>query len=480
MRIDFNEPYSIKELVQSYNKVAKEEIGGGGSSTAVEAVSGNGNAGYKPSSRILKHNQSTSSLYGTDVVCEEHRNLIDSISRQVVYDCAAATSVMSTNALAFLLLTRHRQGSTAKQLAKDLDELRKTLKGQKDLGFSGEAMHIINYATDLLGEDLVKRSKNPPKSQDELASDCADKNKGEDDQAEEENIGYSDDDDDEMSSCYIQVADKIESWIEMAYYAHTLTPHFALQSILMTTFQNMWQKESQNFSPPSSVEDEEDDNDNDLEWNNLSQSNINKGPFVLRSKLLECALENCEIYRYEYILHKPTQTLEYMLDVTMDELIDHGFIKERRKVLDFLSFFTIQVNHNHYPHNFLHILFFFIFKMVGRGGCTRIRRNHQIKTNHPVGAEKVLQEYQVFDNEDAKCNGNMEDGECLYYIPDNQGDQRAMCEVLAPCAYTYHCVAQSLYILYRNSMLESEFIRHVIKDIKQRVETGECPYGKLH
>ncbi|TMW43103.1 hypothetical protein DOY81_011816, partial [Sarcophaga bullata] len=45
MRIDFNEPYSIKELVQSYNKVAKDD-----GSLKI----------HKPSARILQHNQSTS------------------------------------------------------------------------------------------------------------------------------------------------------------------------------------------------------------------------------------------------------------------------------------------------------------------------------------------------------------------------------------------------------------------------------------
>lgn len=101
--------------------------------------------------RTLQHNQSTSSLYGTDVVCEEHRNLIESISRQVVFDCAAATSVMSTNALAFLLLTRFRNGAEEQLIAAALDDLRNTLTGFKDLGFSGESAHIVAYACDLLG-----------------------------------------------------------------------------------------------------------------------------------------------------------------------------------------------------------------------------------------------------------------------------------------------------------------------------------------
>lgn len=141
MRIDFNEPYSIKELVSTYNKIAKSN----GEPTRV----------YKPSARQLQHNQSTSSLYGTDVVCEEHRALIDSISRQIVYDCSVATSVMTTNALAHLLLTSFRQGGYEKDISEALDNLRKVLYGQRDIGFSGKSTDIIRYAADLLGESKI-------------------------------------------------------------------------------------------------------------------------------------------------------------------------------------------------------------------------------------------------------------------------------------------------------------------------------------
>lgn len=90
MRIDFNEPFSVSELVKSFNKTPSNEIN---------------ERGPKPSRR-LQHQPSTSSLFGTDIVQEEHRALVDSIARHVVYDCASATAAMSTNALAFLLLTR--------------------------------------------------------------------------------------------------------------------------------------------------------------------------------------------------------------------------------------------------------------------------------------------------------------------------------------------------------------------------------------
>lgn len=89
MRIDFNEPFSLRELVKSFNKLSPDPFR---SSDSLQ--------------RRLQHNPSSSSLYGTDIVREEQRSLVDNISRHVVYDCASATAVMTTNAVAFLLLTR--------------------------------------------------------------------------------------------------------------------------------------------------------------------------------------------------------------------------------------------------------------------------------------------------------------------------------------------------------------------------------------
>lgn len=373
MRIDFNEPYSIKELVQSYNKIAKED----GSMKI-----------YKPSARALQHNQSTSSLYGTDVVCEEHRNLIDSISRQVVFDCAAATSVMSTNALAFLLLTRYRQGATAHDISKGLDDLRTLLKGRKDIGFSGESLHIISYATDLLGEHLVQRAPN------------------------------------DKGKLIIRPVGTIESWIELAYYSNMLTPHFALQSIVLTTFHTML---------PKKVETSDAQQNKDL-------------PGVSRKKLIETSMENCEVYRYEYILNKPTQNLDNMLEFALDELVMQGMIT------------TVQLDDE--PE-----------------GTTETRR-----------MARALASY--IENDDMGGNDDEQDDDVNDYVTIDQEEpdvflafdtiqqQRALCEVLAPFAQTYLCVAESLFILYKNSMLETEFIKFAMQELKNKVKSQKCPYAE--
>lgn len=138
MRIDFNEPFSLRELVESFQHKQ-------GDAPEKQRLS------RQVSGRRLQHQPSTSSLYGTDIVDEKHRTLVDSIARHVVYDCASATAVMATNAVAYLLLNRYRDGVKLDYFAKALDELRKALYGKKDIGFTGDSKDVIAYAAKLLG-----------------------------------------------------------------------------------------------------------------------------------------------------------------------------------------------------------------------------------------------------------------------------------------------------------------------------------------
>lgn len=104
MRIDFNEPFSIRELVKSFDKLSPNGV----SLTAGPGSSSIGTTTDLATTKRLQHNPSSSSLYGTDIMHEEQRTMVESIARHVVYDCASATAVMTTNAVAFLLLTRYK------------------------------------------------------------------------------------------------------------------------------------------------------------------------------------------------------------------------------------------------------------------------------------------------------------------------------------------------------------------------------------
>lgn len=185
MRIDFNEPFSIRELVKSFNKHTHPDV-----------------QRMDPHARQLQSNPSSSSLYGTDLVHEEQRSLVDSIARHVVYDCASATPVMTTNAIAFLLMTRFRDGATLPVLCDALDNLRKSLEGIKDIGFTGESKNIVQYAAEVLGPSMITIEKRGQQQ-------------------------------------FFKPVTMVPNCIELTYYSNTLVPHYALDSIVITALQQL-------------------------------------------------------------------------------------------------------------------------------------------------------------------------------------------------------------------------------------------------
>ncbi|XP_018579131.1 glycerol-3-phosphate acyltransferase 1, mitochondrial isoform X2 [Anoplophora glabripennis] len=176
MRIDFNQPFSLRELVKTFNMSGKMTPNG--------------------VKKTLKSNPSTTSLYGTDIVSEELKTLVESISKHIIYDCAQSTCIMSTNALAFLLLTKHREGASIEELVNTLDNLRKELEyAGRDIGFSGDSLDVINYAVDMLGPALVRKERT---NNEEIIKPIA----------------------------------ILPNVIELTYYSNTVVPHFALESIV--------------------------------------------------------------------------------------------------------------------------------------------------------------------------------------------------------------------------------------------------------
>lgn len=83
MRIDFNEPFSLKELVKTFKERQAEVV-----------------TPTLPGARKLLTGPSATSMYGIEVI-DKHRVLVDNIARHLVFDSSCATSVMSTNAIAF-------------------------------------------------------------------------------------------------------------------------------------------------------------------------------------------------------------------------------------------------------------------------------------------------------------------------------------------------------------------------------------------
>lgn len=349
MRIDFNQPFSIKELVQTYNEIA-----------AVE-----GTKIYTPASRAMHHIQSSSSLYGTDVVNEDQRTLVESIARQVVYDCVSATSVMTTNAIAFLLLTRFRNGATEERLAKELDALRKRLCGRKDLAFSGESIQIVRYASNLLGKDLVSRTK-------------------------------------EGDAIVIKPNVQLPHVIELTYYGNGLAPYFVLQSIVVTALHIFSQKEDKR---------------------------------ITRKRLKEHCINHCDILRYEFILSKPTQNLDQLLDEAIDVLREEDIV-----IL---------------PEN----------------------KSYNEMEMHSRRIASYVENTMWDDDDDANVYNEMTE-EVIRLASDKKEEIDAYIAILAPYGFTYLVVVNLLVELIGNSTLESDFIKTCIKELTRQIECGECPYSE--
>lgn len=180
MRIDFNEPFSLKDLVNSF----KER------QNAILRPVSNG--------RHLMSGPSTTSMYGIEVI-DKHRALVESIARHVVFDCSYATSVMSTNIVAYLLLNKFRNGTTMKEISKTLTELRKQMPADREIGFEEDSEQVVKRAISLLGSGLVQAK---PQLNGEIV---------------------------------IKPILMVPNVIETAYYSNTFIPHCALDAVIVTS-----------------------------------------------------------------------------------------------------------------------------------------------------------------------------------------------------------------------------------------------------
>lgn len=66
----------------------------------------------------------------------------------------------------------------------------------------------------------------------------------------------------------------------------------------------------------------------------------------------------------------------------------------------------------------------------------------------------------------------------IFLSEDTVSEQEAIMSILAPFTHTYFYVAKSLKLLFNTSILETEFVKIVINDIKKKVDGGYCLYGK--
>lgn len=178
---------------------------------------------------------------------------------------------MSTNALAFILLYKHRKGATREQLVESFEDLRQELAScGRDIGFSGDSIDVINYAVRFSVQKFFLRKK--PKKlmfQIEMLGPGLIK---------KERINNEE---------IIKPISILPNVIELSYYSNTVNTFYAMESIVAIALHSL-----------------------DLRNGSLTQPD-----------LLQATLDLCNILRYEFIFSKPCQNLEAMILDCVDNLI---------------------------------------------------------------------------------------------------------------------------------------------------------------
>lgn len=261
VKVDFSQPFSLREMLRSFQ--AQQ------SKLTVSAIQ-----------RPLKSTVSSSSLYGTDVVVEEHRQLVDNIAKHVIHDCAKSTPIMSTNVVAFLLLNKFRDGCTLDRLVESFDSIRQELEcGQKNIAFCGESIDVINHALNILGPGLVKQQR----------QEITDTVEGQPIRTE--------------VITAIRPVSILPNVIELSYYSNSMLMHYVLDSVVVTALYGTLRSQ---INDPQAIAD-----------NNIT---------VLQDTLVKKALKVCDILKYEFIFCRPCEDLETILVETINSLTTSSII----------------------------------------------------------------------------------------------------------------------------------------------------------
>ncbi|GFU35948.1 glycerol-3-phosphate acyltransferase 1, mitochondrial [Nephila pilipes] len=285
VRVDFCQPFSLKEFLlaaeYSYNSPVR---------TLQPCL-------LPQNQCFFNHNMKSRrrSEYGTEVVSEDHRQLIKDCADYVVYTAFGAYSLMSTNLLAFLLLTKHRKGATFENLANSMNWIREEItKRNKTVSFFGDSSELIRRATSLLGKKLVNL--------DAIKMDWYSNNN--------------------KKTVYYKPSVNLPDVLELQYYANSVLPVFLLESIIINAVYSLNPEES------NKNEDERD--------------------YVLRKDILKHSLELCSILQYEFIFSPPGTSICTVLNATIDDLLDNSYLLMKKqdtsttnsdsKVDDFLTY----------------------------------------------------------------------------------------------------------------------------------------------
>ncbi|XP_026754463.2 glycerol-3-phosphate acyltransferase 1, mitochondrial isoform X1 [Galleria mellonella] len=196
IRVDFNQPISLKELVTSFQKYNYLK-----SPIERPLTPPNNNLSVNLDRQIL-YNHSHSSLYGADV-STDHKMMVEAIGRHLVYDAAQATALMCTNVVSYVLLTEQRHGCTLQQLHASVARRASRLRtAGRDLGYTADGAAATRHALEMLGRGLVRREGS-------------------------------------AGSGSARPQPSVAASLELAYYANAVVAHYAPSAIIATALESI-------------------------------------------------------------------------------------------------------------------------------------------------------------------------------------------------------------------------------------------------
>lgn len=263
VRVDFAQPFSLKELLQACQVQSP--------TSSPESSTGDfSNPGSPPN---MVRMSSLTSLYGTDVVLEDQRQLIDKVGLHILHSCVQTTAIMCSHMLAFLLLTKHRKGTSLSTLVKDFTWLREeVLVRKRDLGFSpsSSTRDTVCYALSLLGPNLVTWRTGGEADENEVVP-CVD----------------------------------MPPVFELSYYSNHVISVFLLESLIVCSVIYL----------------------SDISMSTLNISTSGEVILMSREEIVETAVQLANLLKHEFITVPPCTKVEESLADTLDHLVTSELLK---------------------------------------------------------------------------------------------------------------------------------------------------------
>ncbi|XP_046850893.1 glycerol-3-phosphate acyltransferase 1, mitochondrial-like isoform X3 [Xenia sp. Carnegie-2017] len=192
-------------------------------------------------------------------------SLVMGISNHIAYDCVQNSTIMATNAVAFLLLTKFREGVKMKKIDHELELLKKDIVARKrGYGFSGKNEEVVLHAIRLLDEHVSYKSE----------------------------------------TNFIQPILTLPSLLELSFYARQVFSVFIFEAIVACSIAAL------------------------LTGQNLTLSELICQPTTLsRRELLNASLDLCDLLQKEFIYTRPCVSLESLLIEAIDMFIAADILK---------------------------------------------------------------------------------------------------------------------------------------------------------